>query len=50
MTALDLLLVAFALGALTSVLAVLTATHLYRRGRHAAHLTHRLDTLPREDH
>ena len=49
MTALDLLLVAFALGALTSVLAALTATHHYRRGRHAAHLAHRLDTLPRED-
>lgn len=50
MTALDLLLVAFALGALAGVLAMLTATHLCRRGRHAAHLAHRLDTLPREDH
>lgn len=50
MTALDLLLIAFALGALAGVLAALTATHLHRRDRHAAHLVHRLDTLPREDH
>lgn len=43
----------FALAAaliVTTVAATLTAAHLYRRGRHAAHLAHRLDTLPREDH